>query len=54
MKALQNKILEAQNPVGCKKPNNWKLPPEGFAYGLPNKPDKYNAGVSKSFRLFSH
>lgn len=45
--ALKHKIIESDNPVWKKPVNNWKLPPNSFAYGKKEKEDPYNAWVSK-------
>jgi len=44
---LKQSIYEAERPIGVKKYSNWVLPPPEFAYGLPLKKDKEDAGVSK-------
>lgn len=51
LQALRTNLKECERPVGVKKTSNWKLPPAGFAYGLPGKKDEEGVSISKS--LFS-
>lgn len=47
IKALKVRIKESDHPVGTKRPNKIKLPPEGHVYGLEGKKDQEGAGLSK-------
>ena len=47
IEALKVKIRESYHPVGAKRPNHIKLPPEGHVYGLESKHDTEGVGVSK-------
>jgi len=50
LQTLKNKIIESDNPVGCKKTSNWILPEKEFAYGKKDIPDP--EGVEKSKIIF--
>lgn len=45
--ALKTRIRESEHPVGTKRPNHIKLPPEGHTYGLEVKKDPEGVGESK-------
>ena len=47
LQALRTNLKECEHPVGVKKTSNWKLPPAGFAYGLPGKKDEEGVSISK-------
>ena len=47
LRTLQVRIKESDRPVGTKRPNHIKLPPEGHVYGLEGKKDKEGAGIGK-------
>lgn len=47
LQALRTNLRECEHPVGVKKTSNWKLPPVGFAYGLPGKKDEEGVSISK-------
>ena len=47
IRALKNKIIEAEKPVETKTVSNWKLPPAEFSYGKKEKDDEFHAGISK-------
>ncbi len=47
LQTLRTKLKENENPVGTKKTSNWKLPPEGMAYGKSIIPDKEGVSISK-------
>lgn len=49
MQTLKNKIVESENPVGVKRVSNWKLPPDGFAYGKKEVEDKEGVDISNLF-----
>ena len=51
LKSLKVRIKESERPVGTKRPNNIKLPPEGHVYGLEGKKDQEGAGISKNKKL---
>ena len=44
--ALKTRIRESDRPVGTKRPNLMKLPPEGHVYGLEGKKDPEGVGTS--------
>ena len=46
--ALKTRIRESDRPVGTKRPNLIKLPPEGHVYGLEGKKDQEGAGLCKN------
>ncbi len=45
--ALKTRIRESDRPVGTKRPNLIRLPPEGHVYGLEGKKDPEGVGTSK-------
>ena len=47
LNALKVRIKESDRPVGTKRPNNMKLPPENHVYGLEGKKDQEGASLSK-------
>lgn len=51
IEALKTRIRESDHPVGTKRPNHIKLPPEGHVYGLEVKKDPEGVGESK-FNFF--
>jgi hypothetical protein len=44
--ALKTRIRESDRPVGTKRPNLIKLPPEGHVYGLEGIKDPEGVGTS--------
>ncbi len=48
LKALKVRIKESDRPVGTKRPNHIKLPPEDHVYGLEGKKDEEGASLSKN------
>lgn len=48
LQTLRTKLIETEHPVGIKKTSNWKLPPEGLAYGKSIIPDKEGVSISKN------
>ena len=44
--ALKTRIKESDRPVGTKRPNLMRLPPEGHVYGLEGKKDPEGVGTS--------
>jgi hypothetical protein len=51
--ALKTRIRESDRPVGTKRPNLIKLPPEGHVYGLEGRKDPEGVGTSKNILLFN-
>ena len=49
LKQLKIRIKEADHPVGTKRPNLIKLPPEGHVYGLEGRKDPEGVGTSNLF-----
>ena len=47
LKELKVRIKESDRPVGTKRPNHIKLPPEDHVYGLEGKKDPEGVGTSK-------
>ena len=47
IKSLKVRIKESDRPVGTRRPNNIKLPPQDHIYGLEGKKDPEGAGISK-------
>lgn len=45
--ALRTRISESDRPVGTKRPNLLKVPPEDHVYGLKIPRDKEGAGKGK-------
>ena len=45
--ALKTRIRESDKPVGTKRPNLLKVPPEGHVYGLEGIKDPEGVGTSK-------
>ena len=52
IKALKIRIKESERPVGTKRPNLIKLPPEDHVYGLEGKKDSEGVGISKLIIYF--
>ena len=51
--ALKTRIRESDRPVGTKRPNLIKLPPEGHVYGLEGKKDPEGVGTSNLIIFFN-
>ena len=49
--ALKTRIRESDRPVGTKRPNLMKLPPEGHVYGLEGIKDPEGVGTSNLISL---
>ena len=49
LEALKTRIRESDHPVGTKRPNHIKLPPEDHIYGLETKKDKEGVSISKLY-----
>ena len=47
LRTQQVRLKESDRPVGIKRHNHIKLPPEGHVYGLEGKKDKEGAGIGK-------
>ena len=47
--ALKTRIRESDRPVGTKRPNLMKLPPEGHVYGLEGIKDPEGVGTNNLF-----
>ena len=52
--ALKTRIRESDRPVGTKRPNLIKLPPEGHVYGLEGKKEPEGVGTSKLNYIYSN
>ena len=51
LRTLKIRIKEADRPVGQKRPNHIKLPPEDHVYGLESKKDQEGVEISKKNTL---
>ena len=47
LQTLKNKLIESEHIAGMKRVSNWKLPPQGFAYGKKEIEDKEGASKCK-------
>jgi len=47
LQSLKVRIKESYRPVGTKRPNHMKLPPQDHVYGLEGKKDNEGASLSK-------
>ncbi len=52
IQSLKIRLIEADHPVGVKKSSIWRLPPENFAYGRKETPDKEGVGKRNFLIIF--
>ena len=52
LQSLKVRIKESYRPVGTKRPNHIKLPPQEHVYGLEGKKDQEGASLSKKILFY--